>query len=35
MGSVAFGKLDLRSQCVLGNPTPTQGALPQDEIPHQ
>lgn len=35
MGSEAFGKLGLRSQCVLGNPTPTQGAPPQDELPHQ
>lgn len=35
MGSGAFGKLGMRSQCVLGNPTPTQGAPPQDELPHQ
>lgn len=35
MGSGAFSKLGLRIQCVLGNPTPTQGALPQDELPHQ
>lgn len=35
MGSGAFGKLGFWSQCVLGNPTPTQGAPPQDELPHQ
>lgn len=35
MGAGAFGKPALRSHCVPGNPTPSKGAPPQDELPHQ